>query len=193
MAYAAAHSCIPSPGTRSGHHDGEGTTGTLGSHRHDALYPFQSGFQGGCGREARGHCYNPATPCTKMQQFESKVQQIGRSLAEYARIKNGGVGERLKPAVLKTVRLERVSGVRIPPPPPEWTGRSREAPAWGGLSGASGSGRPRHSRPLHAANSNRSSAARRWQRFAKSGYTGRFRLSLGHSARTVSLDFPANE
>jgi hypothetical protein len=31
----------------------------------------------------------------------------------------GGVGERLKPAVLKTVRLERVSGVRIPPPPPE--------------------------------------------------------------------------
>src|SRR5713226_2655687 len=33
-------------------------------------------------------------------------------------IKNGGVGERLKPAVLKTVRLERVSGVRVPPPPP---------------------------------------------------------------------------
>jgi hypothetical protein len=28
------------------------------------------------------------------------------------------VGERLKPAVLKTVRLERASGVRIPPPPP---------------------------------------------------------------------------
>src|SRR5262249_16951580 len=36
----------------------------------------------------------------------------------YAKIKNGGVGERLKPAVLKTVRPERVSGVRIPPPPP---------------------------------------------------------------------------
>src|SRR4029077_9011580 len=33
-------------------------------------------------------------------------------------IGSGGVGERLKPAVLKTVRLERVSGVRIPPPPP---------------------------------------------------------------------------
>ena len=30
----------------------------------------------------------------------------------------GGVGERLKPAVLKTVRPERVSWVRIPPPPP---------------------------------------------------------------------------
>jgi hypothetical protein len=28
------------------------------------------------------------------------------------------VGERLKPAVLKTVRPERVSGVQIPPPPP---------------------------------------------------------------------------
>ena len=50
---------------------------------------------------------------------------------EYARIRNGGVGERLKPVVLKTVRLERVSGVRIPPPPPvfkklnrltNWTG-----------------------------------------------------------------------
>jgi hypothetical protein len=33
-------------------------------------------------------------------------------------LRNGGVGERLKPAVLKTVRPERVSGVRIPPPPP---------------------------------------------------------------------------
>jgi hypothetical protein len=30
----------------------------------------------------------------------------------------GGVGERLKPAVLKTVGPERVPGVRIPPPPP---------------------------------------------------------------------------
>ncbi len=41
----------------------------------------------------------------------------------YVRIRNGGVGERLKPAVLKTVRLERVSGVRIPPPPPELSDR----------------------------------------------------------------------
>ena len=38
--------------------------------------------------------------------------------SECARIVSGGVGEWLKPAVLKTVRLERVSGVRIPPPPP---------------------------------------------------------------------------
>src|SRR5580693_4923797 len=35
-----------------------------------------------------------------------------------ARIRIGGVGERLKPAVLKTVGPERVPGVRIPPPPP---------------------------------------------------------------------------
>ena len=31
---------------------------------------------------------------------------------------NGGMGERLKPAVLKTVSPERGSGVRIPLPPP---------------------------------------------------------------------------
>src|SRR5258708_3833593 len=34
------------------------------------------------------------------------------------RLRSGGVGEWLKPAVLKTVRPERVSGGRIPPPPP---------------------------------------------------------------------------
>src|SRR5258706_6344385 len=41
------------------------------------------------------------------------------------KIKNGGVGEWLNPAVLKTVRPERVSGVRIPPPPPS-IGECRE-------------------------------------------------------------------
>ena len=40
----------------------------------------------------------------------------GRGLP--VRLGNGGVGEWLNPAVLKTVRPERVSGVRIPPPPP---------------------------------------------------------------------------
>ena len=45
---------------------------------------------------------------------------------EYARIRNGGVGERLKPAVLKTARLERVSGVRIPPPPPTRSSTARK-------------------------------------------------------------------
>src|SRR5216684_7678805 len=44
--------------------------------------------------------------------------QMPLSPAECVRIMGGGVGERLKPAVLKTVRPERVSGVRIPPPPP---------------------------------------------------------------------------
>src|SRR5262249_40556828 len=41
-----------------------------------------------------------------------------RKSRSQSKIEGGGVGERLKPAVLKTVRLERVSGVRIPPPPP---------------------------------------------------------------------------
>ena len=35
------------------------------------------------------------------------------------KLERGGVGERLKPAVLKTVGPERVPGVRIPPPPPD--------------------------------------------------------------------------
>jgi hypothetical protein len=56
----------------------------------------------------------------------STVRQTGCSLAEYVRIENGGVGEWLKPAVLKTVRLERVSGVRIPPPPPVCRGLACE-------------------------------------------------------------------
>jgi Phage integrase family len=58
---------------------------------------------------------------TMHQNAAKKILPLSQNrpqLAEYARIKNGGVGERLKPAVLKTVRLERVSGVRIPPPPP---------------------------------------------------------------------------
>src|SRR5262249_11058681 len=42
-----------------------------------------------------------------------------RKSRSQSKIEGGGVGERLKPAVLKTVRLERVSGVRIPPPPPD--------------------------------------------------------------------------
>src|SRR2546430_3383881 len=37
---------------------------------------------------------------------------------------HGGVAEWLNAAVLKTVRLERVSGVRIPPPPPVAEGPS---------------------------------------------------------------------
>jgi hypothetical protein len=50
---------------------------------------------------------------------ESRMQQIGRELRECVRIRSGGVAERFNAAVLKTVRLERVSGVRIPPPPPD--------------------------------------------------------------------------
>src|SRR5580658_200900 len=40
----------------------------------------------------------------------------------------GGVAERLKAAVLKTVRPERVSWVRIPPPPPVSLGFSLCSP-----------------------------------------------------------------
>jgi len=50
-----------------------GITGTLVRYRHDALYPFKSGFQDGCGGKVGSNCYNPATPCTKTQQFESKM------------------------------------------------------------------------------------------------------------------------
>src|SRR5258708_31179691 len=58
-----------------------------------------------------------------LQDLDSREEHRMRDFVnfykeKYVRIKNGGVGERLKPAVLKTVRLERVSGVRIPPPPP---------------------------------------------------------------------------
>src|SRR5579863_3907933 len=41
-----------------------------------------------------------------------------RKMKESDRIRSGGMGEWLKPAVLKTVELERVPGVRIPLPPP---------------------------------------------------------------------------
>ena len=67
-----------------------------------------------------GFSDNLVTVCTKMQQSSPNCHQM-RPLRACcnAIIRNGGVGERLKPAVLKTVRLERVSGVRIPPPPPD--------------------------------------------------------------------------
>src|SRR5262249_50408690 len=48
-------------------------------------------------------------------RLSPKIMQL------HAIIESGGVGERLKPAVLKTVRLGRVSGGRIPPPPPLFT------------------------------------------------------------------------
>src|SRR5690348_13738137 len=48
-----------------------------------------------------------------------RVSPASRQNRLHVILKSGGVGERLKPAVLKTVRLERVSGVRIPPPPPD--------------------------------------------------------------------------
>ena len=55
-------------------------------------------------------CFTSGFACLSREPREAWLQDI---------IKSGGVGERLKPAVLKTVGLERASGVRIPPPPPE--------------------------------------------------------------------------
>ena len=43
-----------------------------------------------------------------------------QSLAPSTQFPSGGMGERLKPAVLKTVSLARGSGVRIPLPPPAY-------------------------------------------------------------------------
>jgi Phage integrase family len=49
------------------------------------------------------------------------VKRLGNSFGnENAENPYGGVAERLKAAVLKTVRPERVSWVRIPPPPPKF-------------------------------------------------------------------------
>ena len=45
-------------------------------------------------------------------------RQLDRTVSYNDQMNFGGVGKRLTPAVLKTVRPERVSWVRIPPPPP---------------------------------------------------------------------------
>src|ERR1700744_6646625 len=45
-------------------------------------------------------------------------QMCNRFVQHICENPNGGVGKWLTPAVLKTVRPERVSWVRIPPPPP---------------------------------------------------------------------------
>src|SRR5580698_7953969 len=44
----------------------------------------------------------------------------GNQLASFYKIESGGMGEWLKPAVLKTVCAERCTGVRIPLPPPDY-------------------------------------------------------------------------
>jgi hypothetical protein len=71
---------------------------------------FHVQFPRGCGRI---HC-----------EFDPRSVQAGVPQSSWlegvrlpGKLEHGGVGERLNPAVLKTVRPERVSGVRIPPPP----------------------------------------------------------------------------
>jgi hypothetical protein len=65
---------------------------------------------------------SPRVPMANYDAVTSRPASLSREpRGEWLQdiIKSGGVGERLKPAVLKTVGLERASGVRIPPPPPE--------------------------------------------------------------------------
>src|SRR5215469_15270493 len=52
------------------------------------------------------------------REKERGDQCVNPGILQSSPVKNGGVGKRLTPAVLKTVRPERVSWVRIPPPPP---------------------------------------------------------------------------
>jgi hypothetical protein len=62
-------------------------------------------------------CRSPAPECNGKLQFRNhgfQERQEAESLQQ-----SGGMGERLIPAVLKTVVPERVPGVRIPLPPPE--------------------------------------------------------------------------
>src|SRR5215469_14009902 len=54
------------------------------------------------------------------REKERGDQCVNPGILQSSPVKNGGVGKRLTPAVLKTVRPERVSWVRIPPPPPNF-------------------------------------------------------------------------
>src|SRR6266481_4756511 len=65
--------------------------------------------------QERGASVRDSTP---MRWPEAPAFRAWRARALPVKLGSGGVGEWLNPAVLKTVRPERVSGVRIPPPPP---------------------------------------------------------------------------
>src|SRR6266404_1297265 len=65
--------------------------------------------------QERGASVRDSTP---MRWPEAPAFRAWRARALPVKLGSGGVGEWLNAAVLKTVRLERVSGVRIPPPPP---------------------------------------------------------------------------
>src|SRR6266852_2936718 len=67
------------------------------------------------GQTASGISHRPLSPASIAAQA---VTKLGYKLQCFEQFVCGGVAERLKAAVLKTVRPARVSGVRIPPPPP---------------------------------------------------------------------------
>jgi hypothetical protein len=72
---------------------------------HDSQYPeAEAGDRGG------GHAL--------ASDLRNLLAPIG---SEFATMVSGGMAERSKAAVLKTVRVERLSGVRIPLPPPHVT------------------------------------------------------------------------
>src|SRR6266852_6218815 len=67
------------------------------------------------GQTGSGISHRPLSP----EAIEAQtVTKPGYKLQCLEQFVCGGVAERLKAAVLKTVRPARVSGVRIPPPPP---------------------------------------------------------------------------
>jgi hypothetical protein len=78
MAHAASHLCLTPTGTGSGYYDREGIVGTFNRHRHDALTHSNLDSKVAAVGKLAGNCYNPATPCTKMQQSSPKVSQIRR-------------------------------------------------------------------------------------------------------------------
>ena len=70
-------------------------------------------------------CETPVTVVFRQAKRPKRQCDMVREMKESDRIMNGGMGEWLKPAVLKTVYAERCTGVRIPLPPPDYLIDSR--------------------------------------------------------------------
>src|SRR6202522_4475202 len=98
-----------------------GWLGVVG--RHGDFHEFRSRIR--CSwRIRRGGNLRMQRTCAKRSQRNSANDSQYPCSTKHctSRRKSGGVGKRLTPAVLKTVRPERVSWVRIPPPPPSSLG-----------------------------------------------------------------------
>ena len=75
---------------------------------------------GGPGTVHRVWCSRRGKPSWSPQESPRWRLTRGQGVCKLLLLKCGGMGERLKPAVLKTVSLERGSGVRIPLPPSKY-------------------------------------------------------------------------